>query len=98
MSRRRLNQLILRARAASRAHGVKSQLAIFLEVSPQAVSQYLRGTSVPGAEVALRMLEWVTAREAEKKRLRPPGKAIGAVTQSAKPTINEKSKSGRKRP
>lgn len=40
-------------------------------VSPSVVSQWFKGVTVPTAENALRLLEWVTAEEAKKS----PGRA-----------------------
>ncbi len=64
----RLPELLARVRNAASHWGGKSELARILGVKPQTVSQYLNGRSQPSAEVALRMLDWVTAREAKTKK------------------------------
>src|ERR1044072_5689957 len=62
-----------RVQRASAAFGVKAELARKLNVTPQAVNQWLSGVSAPDAENTLQLLKWVTAEEAQKQR--SPGSA-----------------------
>jgi transcriptional regulator with XRE-family HTH domain len=91
----KIDRLIVRLKNATRQHGLKSALARKLGVPPQRLNDWLSGTSVPGGEVVLQILDWVTAVEVEQKK-----RAGSALTQPAlktrksKSTTNEKAKSG----
>lgn len=63
----RFARLRKRLKAATSKRGKQTQLARFLKVPPSRVNEWLAGTYEPGAEIALRMLEWVTAEEAKQK-------------------------------
>ena len=87
--------LLERVRRTASRYGAKSELARFLGVSQQAVSSYLRGKSLPGAEVALRMLQWVTACEDQsKKDARGVAAPLARKAQARKSQSNEKPNSG----
>jgi transcriptional regulator with XRE-family HTH domain len=53
--------------------GIKTALAKNFGVSQSVVSQWFKGVTVPTAENALRLLEWVTAEEAKQQK--SPGRA-----------------------
>jgi transcriptional regulator with XRE-family HTH domain len=59
--------LLDRVRRGTKAKGQKAALAKFLNVSQSRVSEWLRGKNEPGGEITLRLLEWVTAQEAQQK-------------------------------
>jgi transcriptional regulator with XRE-family HTH domain len=68
--------LLGRVALATKARGKKAALAKFLKVDPPRVSDWLRGRYEPSGEVALRLLEWVEAEEAQQKT---PGGAQDAA-------------------
>jgi hypothetical protein len=61
--------LVTRLKTATSKHGAKAQLAREFGVSKQVVHAWLTGEGTPGAENTLRLLEWVTAKEAQQKSL-----------------------------
>ena len=92
----RWESLRARLHLATRAPGAKAALAERFEVSPAAVSQWLSGASAPTADTTLRLLEWVTAEEAQQQTKRT-GRAStrpALKTREGKSTNNEKTKSG----
>lgn len=78
--------------------GAQAKLAKTLKLTRQAVSQWVRGKNTPDAEFTLRVLQWVTAREAEKKDSARAETRTEQVTRSTKPKPHEKRKPSRKRP
>lgn len=82
----------LRIRLLTATHnlgrGSRSDLARLLDVSRQAVSDWLSGLSSPGAEKTLLLLEWVKVVEADLEK-----KSAGsALTPPAQTTRKDKSK------
>ena len=63
--------LLGRVALATKARGKKAALAKFLHIPPPRVSEWLHGAGEPSGEITLRLLEWVTAEEAQQKE--PPG-------------------------
>jgi transcriptional regulator with XRE-family HTH domain len=93
----KIDRLIARLKNATRGHGDKTMLARKLGVHPQRLNDWLSGTNVPGGEVVLRMLEWVTAQEAQFQQTKRAGSALtrpALKTRKSKSTTNEKAKSG----
>jgi transcriptional regulator with XRE-family HTH domain len=86
-----------RLRAVTQARGAQKALAQAFGVAQQSVSQWLTGDSVPTAENALRLVEWVTAAEAKQQQKTPPVllTRTGQVTQPSKSKANEKAKPDR---
>ena len=74
----RFARLRKRLNAATSQRGKKSELARYLNVPPARVLEWLAGLHEPGAEVTLRMLEWVTAQEANHKP-KTPGSATNTA-------------------
>lgn len=66
----RLRQRLLIA-VFNQGHGAQSAIAENIGVSRQAVSDWLSGKSSPGAEMTLRLLNWVRAIEAQKEETLP---------------------------
>jgi len=60
-------KLRARVKALLSTHGSKTDLAERLHVSRQMLHRYVEGNSAPNAEIALQMLEWVTAEEGKQK-------------------------------
>jgi DNA-binding transcriptional regulator YiaG len=58
-----LPKLIERLKRATEARGSKSELAAWLGVHRQSVTDWLSGKQEPGGETTLRMLQWVEQRE-----------------------------------
>jgi DNA-binding transcriptional regulator YiaG len=58
-----LPKLIARLKHATAAHGKKSELAEWLGVHRQMVTDWLSGKQEPGGEITLRMLQWVEEQE-----------------------------------
>jgi DNA-binding transcriptional regulator YiaG len=58
-----LPRLINRLKQATAAHGKKSELAEWLGVHRQMVTDWLSGKQEPGGEMTLRMLQWVEQQE-----------------------------------
>jgi transcriptional regulator with XRE-family HTH domain len=70
--------LLSRLSQATRQRGKKTALAKLLRVPPPRISEWLRGTKEPGGEITLRLLEWVTAEEAQQQN------APSSVTSTAR--------------
>jgi transcriptional regulator with XRE-family HTH domain len=90
--------LRLRLIRATSAAGAKAALAREFNVTTAAVSQWLSGASAPTAETTLRLLEWVTAAEANETDR--AGNAVtrpARKTQAGRSTKNEKPNSDRKK-
>ena len=60
-------RLVERVSKITSQRGDRARLARDLNVTRQAVSNWLSGASAPSAVVTLRLLEWVTAEEAKQK-------------------------------
>jgi hypothetical protein len=60
--------LLERLKFATQERGAKSELAKFLEIPLVRVSQWLSGNREPGGETTLRLLQWVTAKEAQQNK------------------------------
>jgi transcriptional regulator with XRE-family HTH domain len=89
-----------RLHAATKSPGAKGALAHHFNVSAAAVSQWLSGASAPTADTTLRLLEWVTAEEAQSKQKKRAGSAEtrpALETRKSKSTSHEKAKSDRKK-
>jgi hypothetical protein len=63
-----LKALLARVRRASAARGKKQELANFIDVPRQRVTNWLSEVSAPNGEVTLLMLEWVQAEEAKQNK------------------------------
>jgi len=61
-----LPKLIQRLQRATEAHGSKSELAAWLGVPRQSVTDWLSGRKEPGGETTLRLLHWVEQQERQK--------------------------------
>jgi len=61
-----LPKLIKRLRRATEARGKKSELADWLGVHRQMVTDWLSGKQEPGGETTLRLLHWVEQQECKK--------------------------------
>jgi DNA-binding transcriptional regulator YiaG len=61
-----LPKLIQRLRRATEARGSKSELATWLGVHRQCVTDWLSGKQEPGGEITLRLLHWVEQQERQK--------------------------------
>ncbi len=62
-----MKDLLSRVSLATKARGRKVALAKFLNVPQPRVSEWIHGNGEPSGENALRLLEWVTAEEAQQK-------------------------------
>lgn len=91
-------KLIDRVKSHLCVRGSQADLSRALDIPPQTLSNYLLGVNVPNGDVALRMLEWVTAREAKNKDAAGARTPTAHKTRSEKHTINEKIKPSRNRP
>jgi len=92
-----IDRLIARLKNATREVGLKTKLAQKLGVPRQRLNDWLSGTNVPGGEVVLQMVEWVTAVEAKQQPKKRAGSALtrpALKTRKSKSTTNEKAKSG----
>jgi transcriptional regulator with XRE-family HTH domain len=89
------HHLLKRVAKATRQRGARTRLAEHLEISTSLLAHYLSGASAPSAEIALRLLEWVT--DAEAKKVSPANASTSArpVTRSTKHTTNAKRKTDR---
>ena len=93
----KIERLIVRLKNATRQHGLRAALARKLGVPPQRLNDWMSGTNVPGGEVVLQMLEWVTAEEAKTKQKKRAGSALtqpALKTRKSKFTRYEKTNSG----
>lgn len=89
----RWKTLRVRVIGATASFGAKARLARELGVSKQVVNAWLTGDGTPGAENALRLLEWVTAYEAKKESLGGADTPPRPKTRKPKPnTSNEEPK------
>ena len=61
-----LKALLGRASRLTSARGKKTELAKFLGVSPQRVTNWLSMDRAPNGEITLLMQQWVTAQEKNK--------------------------------
>ncbi len=61
-----LPKLIQRLNRATETRGSKSELAKWLGVHRQSVTDWLSGKQEPGGEITLKMLHWVEQRERQK--------------------------------
>ena len=93
--------LRLRILRATAELGAKASLAREFGVSTATVSQWLADGAqrrvFPTAENTLRLLEWVSAREAQQQPKKRAGRAStrpALKTRQSKSTTNEKAKSG----
>ena len=94
-----LGQLLRRLAHATREHGKKAALAKHLNLTMPRISEWLSGVKEPGGKNTLRLLEWVTAEEANQI------KSPGNVSPSPRPKTrkpnevheNKHPKSGRKK-
>lgn len=73
----RFARLQKRLKAATSQRGKQTELARYLKVPQPRVAEWLAGVYEPGAEITLRMLEWVTAQEAKLKQT--PGSATNTA-------------------
>lgn len=93
-----LAALLTRVKRAVKPRGAKVALARDLGVPKQRVTQWLKEHNAPTAEDALRLLEWVTAAEAQQKKTPPMLlTSTGRKTRKSKVTTNEKAKSDRRK-
>lgn len=92
----RIERLFARVRRCTTQRGMKAQLARFLGVPPQRLTDWFSGAIVPGGEVVLQLLEWVAAEEAKQQTKRAGGASTRPAlkTRKAKSTSHEKDKSG----
>jgi transcriptional regulator with XRE-family HTH domain len=61
-----LPKLIQRLKRATEARGSKSELAAWLGVHRQSVTDWLSGKQEPGGETTLKLLQWVEQQERQK--------------------------------
>lgn len=61
-----LPKLIQRLKRATEARGSKSELAKWLGVHRQSVTDWLSGKQKPGGEITLKLLQWVEQKERQK--------------------------------
>jgi DNA-binding transcriptional regulator YiaG len=61
-----LPKLIERLKRATEARGSKAELAAWLGVHRQSVTDWLSGKQEPGGEITLRLLTWVEQQERQK--------------------------------
>jgi transcriptional regulator with XRE-family HTH domain len=87
----RLDRLISSLLLVTVQRGMKAKLARYLGIFPQQLNSWLNGSSEPGGEAALAMLEWVTASKVKTKK-----HAGRASTRPALRTRNQESKSNEK--
>jgi hypothetical protein len=80
-----LKALLARVTRASAAHGKKTELAKFLGVSPQRVTNWLSLDRAPNGEITLLMQQWVIAQETNKNA---PGSASNTARSKARSTRN----------
>jgi plasmid maintenance system antidote protein VapI len=92
----KLAALLNRVKRLTRAPGAKSALARTLSVPRQRVTHWINEHKSPSAEDALRLLEWVTAAEAQQKK-RPARVSARAGQKARKKPNNEKQKPARLR-
>ncbi len=80
--------------ALTSKRGERAALARVFNVTPQAVSEWVRGISMPNADLTIRLLAWVATEEAKKRR---PGSADTPPERKTPKGIqsNEVPKSGR---
>ena len=63
-----LPKLIQRQKRATKTRGSKSELATWLGVHRQCVTDWLSGKQEPGGEITLKLLHWVKQRERQTKK------------------------------
>jgi len=63
----RLDKLMHRIQKLTKAFGAKANLAKEIGVIPQQLNDWLSGSTEPGGEVTLRLLEWAAEEEAKQK-------------------------------
>jgi len=88
--------LLGRVSLATKARGKKAALAKFLKLPPPRVSEWLHGAGEPSGEIALRLLEWVTAEEAQQKSPGDVTSATKGKTHLTESKTNEKRKTSHK--
>jgi transcriptional regulator with XRE-family HTH domain len=87
-----------RLRVATRERGAQAEIARLLEVTPQAVAEWLAGASAPTADNTLRLFDWITKREAQQKQSAGSGRTRPArKTRKSKSKRYEKAKSSRRK-
>ena len=86
--------LLGRLQMATTNRGGKTALAKFLQVPLARVSQWLTGDREPGGETTLRLLEWVTAEEAQQNKKPETVKAASGRKTQVKGTSYETKKTG----
>jgi transcriptional regulator with XRE-family HTH domain len=93
-----LKALLARVKRATTLRGKKSELARFLGVSRQRITNWLSLDCAPNGEVTLLMLDWVTAEE-EKQNKSAPGSASNTARSKTRSTQSdyEKRKTSPKR-
>jgi transcriptional regulator with XRE-family HTH domain len=92
-----LPQLLNRLKSATKERGKKTSLANYLGLPLASVSQWLSGDREPGGETTLRLLEWVTAEEAQQNK--NPGSAStqpGRKTRSTQSSYEKRKSSPRR--
>jgi transcriptional regulator with XRE-family HTH domain len=65
-----LKALLARVNRAAAARGKKTELAKFLGVSPQRVTNWLSFSRAPNGEITLQLLDWVRAEEVKQNENR----------------------------
>lgn len=92
MTQRQLTKiaaLLKRVRKATEQRGKKSELANFLGVRSQVLSDWLSGRFTPGGEITLLMLEWVAAEEAKQPNAPASATNTGKGKTRKKGNVNE---------
>jgi len=93
-----MKELLARLSVATKARGKKAALAKLLKIPAPRISEWLHRNYEPSGEVTLRLLEWVTAEEAQQQNA--PGDAENTARGKTRSTTskNENSKSGPGKP
>jgi hypothetical protein len=63
-----LDAVIRRIVLATKLHGKRTTLAKFLKVPNSRVSEWLNHAVTPGAEITLRLIQWVELEEAKQAK------------------------------
>jgi hypothetical protein len=79
--------LLNRLAKATQARGKKAALAKLLKISASNVSDWLDGKYEPSGEVTLRLLDWVTAEEANQQKT--PGSATNTDRSKTRSTSSK---------
>lgn len=85
-----LKALLKRVNRATSGHGKKTELAKFLGVPPQRVTNWLSLHRAPNGEITILLQQWVNAQEKNKNAPGRVTSTAGSKTRSAHPSSYER--------